>query len=73
MSVIDNTTGATLLSCTVTSSSNHSCSNTKESGSAAPGDNLEVKITAQRVELQQQSLAREVPLLRLSGSKRLKR
>ena len=46
VSVIDNTTGATLLSCTVTSSSNHSCSNTKESGSAAPGENVEVKVTA---------------------------
>jgi hypothetical protein len=46
VSVIDNTTGATLLSCTVTSTSNRSCSNAKESGSAAPGDNVEVKITA---------------------------
>jgi hypothetical protein len=45
VSVIDNTTGKTLLSCTVTSSSNRSCSNSKESGSAAPGDNVEVKIT----------------------------
>jgi len=45
VSVIDNTTGATLVSCTVTSSSNHSCSNAKESGSAAPGDNIEVKVT----------------------------
>jgi hypothetical protein len=46
VSVIDNTSGATLLSCTVSSSSNHSCSNTNESGSAAPGDNIEVKVTA---------------------------
>jgi hypothetical protein len=46
VSVIDNTTGATLLSCTVTSTSAHSCSNAKESGSALPGDNIEVKITA---------------------------
>ncbi len=46
VSVIDNTTGTTLLSCTVTSTSAHSCSNTKESGSALPGDNVEVKITA---------------------------
>jgi hypothetical protein len=46
VSVIDNTTGATLISCTVTSTSNHSCSNTKESGSAAPGDNIEVRVTA---------------------------
>jgi hypothetical protein len=44
VSVIDNTTGATLLSCTVTSSTNRSCSNAKESGSAAPGDNVEVKV-----------------------------
>jgi hypothetical protein len=46
VSVIDNTTGATLLACTVTSTSNHSCSNAKESGSAAPGENIEVKVTA---------------------------
>jgi hypothetical protein len=46
VSVIDNTTGATLISCTVTSTSNHSCSNAKESGSAAPGDNIEVRVTA---------------------------
>jgi hypothetical protein len=45
VSVIDNTTGATLLSCTVTSTSNHSCSNAKESGSATPGDNIEVRVT----------------------------
>jgi hypothetical protein len=46
VSVIDNTTGATLLSCTVTSSSNRSCSNASGSGSAAPGENIEVRITA---------------------------
>jgi hypothetical protein len=28
------------------SSSNHSCSNTNESGAAAPGDNIEVKVSA---------------------------
>jgi hypothetical protein len=45
VAVIDNTTGATLLSCTVTAGKS-SCSNSKESGSAAPGDNIEVKVTA---------------------------
>jgi hypothetical protein len=45
VSVIDNTTGATLLSCRVTSASNHSCSNGGASGSASPGDNIEVKVT----------------------------
>jgi hypothetical protein len=45
VSVVDNTTGAPLLSCTVTSTSNHSCSNAKESGSVAPGENIEVKVT----------------------------
>jgi hypothetical protein len=45
VSVIDNTTGATLLSCTVTSISNQSCSNAEESGSASPGENIEVKVT----------------------------
>jgi hypothetical protein len=46
VSVIDNTTGLTLLSCTVTSSSNHSCSKSNETGSALPGENIEVKVTA---------------------------
>jgi hypothetical protein len=46
VAVIDNTTGATLLSCTVTSSTPHGCSNSSESGSAAAGDNIEVKLTA---------------------------
>jgi hypothetical protein len=46
VAVIDNTTGATLLSCTVTSSSPHGCSNASGSGSAAAGDNIEVKLTA---------------------------
>jgi hypothetical protein len=45
VAVIDNTIGATLLSCTVTAGRS-SCSNTKESGSAAPGENIEVKVTA---------------------------
>jgi hypothetical protein len=46
VAVIDNTTGATLLSCTVSSGSPHSCSNSSEAASAGPGDNVEVKITA---------------------------
>jgi hypothetical protein len=45
VAVIDDTTGATLLSCTVTAGKS-SCSNSKESGSAAPGENIEVKVTA---------------------------
>jgi len=45
VTVIDDTTGATLISCTVTAGKS-SCSNSKESGSAAPGDNIEVKVTA---------------------------
>jgi hypothetical protein len=46
VAVIDNTTGATLLSCTVNSTTVNHCSNTTESGSAAAGENLEVKVTA---------------------------
>jgi hypothetical protein len=45
VSVIDNTTGATLLSCTVTSASKGACSNASGSGTAAPGDYVEVKLT----------------------------
>jgi hypothetical protein len=45
VAVIDNTTGATLLSCTVNSTTRSSCSNTTGSGAAAAGDNIEVKIT----------------------------
>ena len=45
VSVIDNTTGVTLLSCTVTSASKGACSNASESGTAAPGDYIEVKLT----------------------------
>jgi len=45
VAVIDNTSGITLLSCTVTAGKS-SCSNSKESGSASPGDNIEVKVTA---------------------------
>jgi hypothetical protein len=46
VAVIDNTTGTTLLSCTLTSSTPHSCSNASESGAAAAGENIEVKLTA---------------------------
>jgi hypothetical protein len=46
VAVIDNTTGATLLSCTVTKTSKGSCSNASGSGSAAAGENIEVKLTA---------------------------
>jgi hypothetical protein len=45
VSVIDNTTGVTLLSCTITSASKGVCSNASGSGTAAPGDYLEVKLT----------------------------
>ncbi len=46
VAVIDNRTGATLLSCTVNSSSKTSCSNATGSGTASPGDKLEVQVTA---------------------------
>ena len=46
VAVIDNATGATLLSCTVNSATKSNCSNSTGSGVAAPGDNIEVKITA---------------------------
>ena len=46
VAVIDNTTGATLLSCTVNSTTANHCSNTSGSGSAAAGENIEVKVTA---------------------------
>jgi hypothetical protein len=45
VSVIDNTSGVTLLSCTVTSASKGACSNATGSGTAAPGDYLGVKLT----------------------------
>jgi hypothetical protein len=45
VSVIDNSSGVTLLSCTVTSASKGSCSNASGSATAAPGDYLEVKLT----------------------------
>jgi hypothetical protein len=46
VAVIDNTTGATLLTCTVNSTGKNSCSNNGSSGSVAGGDNIEVKLTA---------------------------
>jgi len=46
VAVIDNTTDATLLSCTVTSTSRGSCSSASRSSSAAPGDKVEVRVTA---------------------------
>jgi hypothetical protein len=46
VAVIDNTTGATLLSCTVNSTTKTSCSNSGGSGAAAAGENIEVKLTA---------------------------
>jgi hypothetical protein len=45
VSVIDNTSGVTLLSCTVTSASKGACSNASGSGTTAPGDYVEVKLT----------------------------
>ncbi|HEV2982245.1 MAG TPA: hypothetical protein VGX51_12500, partial [Solirubrobacteraceae bacterium] len=46
VAVIDNTTGAPLLSCTVTKASKNTCSNPGSSGPVAAGDNIEVKLTA---------------------------
>jgi hypothetical protein len=46
VAVIDNATAATLLSCTVNSTTNSSCSNASGSGPAAPGDKIEVRVTA---------------------------
>ncbi len=45
VAVIDNTTGATLLSCTVNSTNRSSCSNSSGSGTAATGDKIEVEVT----------------------------
>jgi hypothetical protein len=49
VSVINNTNGATLLACTVTASSNGSCSNASGSGTAPAYANLEVKITTNEI------------------------
>jgi len=45
VSVIDNSTGTMLLSCTVTSASKGACSNATGSGTAAHADYLEAKLT----------------------------
>jgi hypothetical protein len=46
VTVIDNTSGATLLACTVTSTSKGVCSNAATAATAAaPGDRLEVQVT----------------------------
>jgi hypothetical protein len=44
--VIDNASGATLIECTVNSSTVNDCSAASGSGAAAAGDNLEVKVVA---------------------------
>jgi hypothetical protein len=46
VAVIDNTTGATLLSCTINNTTVNHCSNSSSGGSAAAGQYIEVKITA---------------------------
>lgn len=45
VTVIDNTTGGTSLSCTVTSATNNSCSSRGPSGPVAEGTYIEVKVT----------------------------
>jgi hypothetical protein len=45
VAVIDNGTGATLLSCTVSPPSRNICSNTGASLPVAPGQRIEVKVT----------------------------
>jgi hypothetical protein len=44
--VIDNTTGAPLLSCTVNSTNKNNCSNASGSGSVLAGENIEVRLSA---------------------------
>jgi hypothetical protein len=46
VAVIDSRTGATLLSCPVTSATKDTCSNAGSSPPVTPGDNLEVKVTS---------------------------
>jgi hypothetical protein len=46
VTVIDNTTGETLLSCTVNSTTKDYCSNTGASLPVTPGHRIEVKVTA---------------------------
>src|SRR5207244_109238 len=45
IAAIDNTTSTELLSCTVNSTNINHCENRSGSGSAAAGDNIEVKLT----------------------------
>jgi hypothetical protein len=45
VAVIDNTTGATLLSCTVNATTRNTCSAPGGTTAASPGDNLEVRVT----------------------------
>jgi hypothetical protein len=46
VAVIDNKTGATLISCVVNSTTVNHCSNSSTGGTAAAGDYIEVKLTA---------------------------
>jgi hypothetical protein len=46
VAVIDNATGATLISCTVNAATVNYCASASGSGSAGAGDNLEVAVTA---------------------------
>jgi len=45
VAVIDNTSGATMLSCTINSVTRSHCENAGSSGPANPGDLIEVKVT----------------------------
>ena len=45
VAVVDNTTEKTLLSCEINATTKSICSTTSESGTAAAGDNLEVRVT----------------------------
>jgi hypothetical protein len=47
--VIDNTTGASLLSCTVNSANKSNCSNASGSGPVLAGENIEVRVSAKGV------------------------
>jgi hypothetical protein len=46
VAVIDNTTGVTLQTCEVTATTKNHGENTGVGGTAAAGDNIEVKVTA---------------------------
>jgi hypothetical protein len=47
--VIDNTTGAPLLSCTVNSTNKNNCSNASGAGSVLAGENIEVRVSAKGI------------------------